>query len=392
MDLLTPTDVRELIQHGQNTCVSIFMPTHRMGPDTWQNHIRFKNLLNEAERQLAAREIRTPEARDLLEPARRLIDDPNFWRFQADGLAAFIAPDLLRTVRVPIAFQELVVVGKRFHLKPLFPLLANNGFFYVLAISQNQARLLRCTRDTFEEIEAPELAEGEQSVLKYIEEQKQLQWHTQTGVGGPATRRAAVFHGQGAATRQHKDRIFEYFRKVASTVRRLTGGDTQTPIVFIGVDYLFPIFQQANDGLNLLNEFVAGNPDEYHTSAETLHEAARQTVEPYFDRDRQKAAALYQEAKGIAAHRATNDLAEALRAAHDGRVSMAFTALEAQHWGRFNPESGDVEFHAQQSATDSGEDLLDAVTIHTFIHGGKAYVVPRAEMPDRTDVAVITRY
>lgn len=390
MDLLTPNDLRQLIHIPQETCVSIYMPTHRKGPDTWQDHIRLKNLLNQAEEKLALAGMRGPQARDLLQPARGLIDDSNFWRFQADGLAVFIAPGMLRTIRLPIAFDELALVGTRFHLKPLFPMLLGDDLFYVLAISQNQARLLRCTRDTFEEIDAPEFAQGEESILKYIEEQKQLQWHTQTGVGGPGGKRAAVFHGQGAQTRHHKDRIFEYFRKIAATVRKLTGGDTTTPLVFVGVDYLFPIYQQANDGLNLLDDFVAGSPDEYHTSAEALHEAARSVIEPYFDRDRQKAAGLYRDARGIARHRAINDLAEGLRAAHDGRVSIAFTALDARHWGRYNTATGEVEFHAQEQPGD--EELLDSIAVHTFIHGGKTYVVPRSEMPERSDVAIVTRY
>jgi hypothetical protein len=389
MDLLAPAQVRQLLHMPQGACVSIYMPTHRRGPDTWQNHIRLKNLLNDAERKLTATGMRSVEARDMLKQARGLVADSNFWRFQADGLAVFIASGTLRTIRLPIAFQELALVGSRFHLKPLFPMLVGDGLFYVLAISQNQARLLRCTRDTFEEIEAPEFAEGEESILKYVEEQKQLQWHTQTGVGGPGGKRAAVFHGQGAA-RHYKDRIFEYFRKIAAIVRRLIGGNGQAPLVFIGVDYLYPIFQQANDGLNLLDEFVAGSPDEDHTSAEALHRAARNLIEPYFDRDRQKSADLYRDAKGIAPHRATNDLPDALRAAHDGRISIAFTALDAHHWGRYNPMTGEVEFHLHEETGD--EELLDSVAIQTFMHGGKVYAVRRDEMPERGNVAAVTRY
>jgi len=389
MDLLTSQFVRELIQFPSGVCVSVYMPTHRKGPATWQDHIRLKNLLNQVEGKLTATGMRGAEARDMLKEARGLIDDSNFWRFQADGLAVFIAPGMLRTIRLPMRFQELALVGTRFHLKPMLPMLRGDGLFYVLAISQNQARLLRCTRETFEEIDAPEFTEGEDSILKYVDEQKQLQWHTQTGVSGPGGKRAAVYHGQGA-TRHHKDRIFEYFRKVATTVRRLTGGDTQTPFVFIGVQYLFPIFQQANEGLNLLDEFVAGNPDEHHASAELLHDAARSIVEPYFDRERQTAAALYREARGAAPHRAANELPDALRAAHDGRAALAFTALDLDRWGRYDPATGEVAFHEREQPGD--EELLDSVAIHTLIHGGKSFVVPQSEMPDRTDVAVITRY
>jgi len=39
-----------------------------------------------------------------------------------------------------------VVVSDRFHLKPLLPLLTGDGRFYILALSQNQVRLLQGTR------------------------------------------------------------------------------------------------------------------------------------------------------------------------------------------------------------------------------------------------------
>jgi hypothetical protein len=84
---------------------------------------------------------------ELLQPARRLLDDSSFWQYQAEGLAVFLAAGTLRTFRVPVPFAELVVVAPGFHVKPLLALLTGDGLFYVLALSQNQVRLLVGTRD-----------------------------------------------------------------------------------------------------------------------------------------------------------------------------------------------------------------------------------------------------
>ena len=76
-------------------------------------------------------ELRPPEARKLLEPAKKLIEDYDFWQQQSDGLAMFLAPELFRHYRLPLSFEELVVVTDRFHLKPLMPLLSDDGQYFV---------------------------------------------------------------------------------------------------------------------------------------------------------------------------------------------------------------------------------------------------------------------
>ena len=43
--------------------------------------------------------------------------------------------ELSRIHRLPLAFETLVVVANRFHVKPLLPLFMGNGRFYVLAFS-----------------------------------------------------------------------------------------------------------------------------------------------------------------------------------------------------------------------------------------------------------------
>jgi len=54
-----------------------------------------------------------------------------------------ISPEVFLYYRLPIEFQELVVVSDQFHLKPLLYLINNDGRFYLLALSQNDVRFLR---------------------------------------------------------------------------------------------------------------------------------------------------------------------------------------------------------------------------------------------------------
>ena len=121
MELLSRAELKTLIEEPEGLCVSIFLPTHQAGAQTQQDPIRLKNLLREAEEQLLAKEFRTPEAEELLGPAWELLDDSVFWRHQSDGLAVLLSPGVFRHYRLPLNFEDLVVVADRYHLKPLLP-------------------------------------------------------------------------------------------------------------------------------------------------------------------------------------------------------------------------------------------------------------------------------
>ncbi len=136
-------NLREISTIRSPWCVSLFMPTHRAGREMEQDPIRFKNLLRKAEEQLLASGLRSPEVQKILKKPQRLLQDKDFWQRQSDGLALFFTEDLFQYFRLPVEFAETTVLTDRFHVKPLLPILARDSTFYILALSQNQLRLLQ---------------------------------------------------------------------------------------------------------------------------------------------------------------------------------------------------------------------------------------------------------
>lgn len=284
MSLLSIDELKTLIE-TEGSCVSIYMPTHRMGTETQQDPIRFKNLIQQAEEHLIASGLRGRDARDLLERAKEL-DDYQFWQHQSDGLAIFVSNNVFSYYSVPLDFAELVVVSDRFHLKPLLPMVTGDGQFYVLALSQNQVRLLQGTRYSVSEVELENVPQSIAEALKHDDPEKQF--HTGTPQAGGA--RAAMFHGQGAGNDDEKDNILRYFRKVNGALQELLKNQ-RSPLVLAGVEYLFPIYKEANNYPQLLDEGITGNPDEL--KAEELLEQGWKIVQPYFEQAQQEVVNRY---------------------------------------------------------------------------------------------------
>jgi hypothetical protein len=382
MDMITLTELKTLSGRQPDWCVSLYMPTHRHGRDTEQDPIRLKNLLRETEERLESKGLRSPDVRQMLEPAQRLLHDSGFWRRQSDGLALFITPEANYTYRLPLPFTELVVISDRFHLKPLLPFFATDGHFYILALSQNEVRLLEGTRHTVDEIEMENLPTSIADALQYERFEQELQFHSSSASSGG--KRPAMFHGHDVSD-EDKGRILRWFHKLDDELSTLLA-EKQSPLVLAGVDYLLPLYQEANAYPHLLEKGIEGNPEKL--KPEELHERAWLLVEPVFDQAREEAAARYgQLASG---GQATTDIQEAVLAAHHGRVDALFVAVDIEVWGVFDAAANRVSVHKEAEPGD--EDLLDLAAIQTMTNSGAVYAVPREHVPEQAPLAALFRY
>jgi hypothetical protein len=388
MDILIRGDLKTLMSKHKGLCVSILMPTHRAGAETQQDPIRFKNLLREAEERLLVSGLGTPEAQELLKPAQRLLGDVFFWRHQSDGLAVFLSPGVFRYYRLPFDFDELVVITDRFHIKPLLPLLSGDGRFYVLALSQNEVRLLQGTRYSVSEVALEGAPESLTETLRYNDPEKRLQFHTSTRTPGGKGERPAIFHGHGVASADDpKDYISRYFHQVDEGLQDLLR-DEQAPLVLAGVDYLHPIYKEANSYPYLIDEGIEGNPEELR--AEELHEQTWAIVQPLFLAAQKEAAAKYKQLAGAGSEQASSDLKEVAPAAYHGRVETLFVAVGLQQWGTFDPKTNTVQVHEEAEPGD--EDLLDFAAVQALLNSGTVYAVELEKVPGEAPLAAVFRY
>ena len=141
-----------LLAPSEPPCLSIYQPTHRSHPANAQDPVRFRNLLREAERQLAAHYPES-EADAVLAPFHRIARDALFWSHSRDGLAVLGRPGLFRTFILQRTVPESLTVGDRFHIRPLIRILQSADRYQVLGLSRDDVRLFEGNRDTIDEIE-----------------------------------------------------------------------------------------------------------------------------------------------------------------------------------------------------------------------------------------------
>ena len=388
MDILTRTELELLMRKEQQWCVSIYMPTHRTGVDVQQDPIRLKNLLGEAEKHLSDRGVGRRDVQKMLEPASVLLQDSDFWQHQSDGLAIFLSSNGIRRYRLPLNFEEFVTVMDHFHIKPLLPLFTGDGQFYILALSQNEIRLLLGTRHSVSQIDIGQVGGSLAEAIPSGNHQMNLQLHSSGSTGGISGAGSAIFHGQGGGSDENdKNELLRYFRLVSEGLTEFLHGD-RVPLVLAGVEYLLPIYKEANTYPNLMDGVIKGNPD--LLGADELHKSAWEIVEPHFQVAQEEAVAYYQQLAGQESERAADILEKIVPAASDGRIETLFIATGVPLWGVFNPNTNEIEHHAQMESGD--ESLLDLAAVQTYLKGGTVYAVEPDKVPGGTSAAAVLRY
>ncbi|MDO8691958.1 MAG: hypothetical protein Q7R39_18465 [Dehalococcoidia bacterium] len=360
------------------------MPTHRGGQETPHDRLQMKSLLKVVEERLLARGIRTSEVEKLLAPAEQLLPDGLFWTHTSDGLAMFISPTLFRYYRVPLSFEESVTISNRFHIRALLPLLSGEGRFYLLALGQNQVRFFESTHFRITELKSNAIPKNLAEALQYDDMEKQLQFHTGTAAttGG---KRSAMFHGHGAGAELDKEYLREFFGRINAGLHEMLK-DKRDPLLLAGVEYLFPIYAEANSYPYLLDEGVAGNPEEQ--SPQELLKHAWPIAQRYFLREQEDRLSQYEQLVGIG--RSSNDVQEIVPAACAGRVDCLFVGLDGGIPGRFDPVSCRVDLGSGPDGFQ--EDLLDFAAVQTILHGGTVYPLESKRLPGGASLAAVFRY
>ena len=397
MSLLPKKEIEPLLRTAGGPCVSIFLPTFRAGGERQQNPIRLKNVVRDvAERLEQDWGMRGPDADKLLDPVKQLIDDNSFWLHQGEGLALFLSPDTFKSFRLPVQPNELAVVEKRFHLKPLLPLLSGDGdgHFYILSLSRKNIRLLSGSRFQVEEIDL-EARGVPTSFTEALGDLKQIQMQASTSSKTPhrfsmGPRGGPMFSAHATGEPNLDAELRNYFERFDDALGKIDV-DRKAPVVLAGVEYLLPIYRDAATTFqNICEDALRGNME--GVKAEDLHAAAWEIVEPHFLQERRKAAERFGDLSG--AGRSSTDLNEVLPAAHDGRVESLFVARGVRVWGSY--EGGGNRKIKLQSGDDGprngNEDLLDLAAVQSYLNGGRVFVVDQQEVPEGKQLAAVFRY
>lgn len=369
LDIPTADDLSDLANWRGDMGVSLFLPTTPVTQETDADRILLKNLAKEAIDQLQATNADKRRVGPLAEELDDLIDDDDFWRYQAHGLAIYATPDNLRTFRVPNALEPMVKVSDRFHLKPLLRSLNFSNAGLVLALADGSVRLVEVSKDLpASTVSVPGMPTDAASSV---------------GKASIATR---SYSGRIGGEEGKKVRLRQYARHVDAALRGLLAG-SKVPLVLASVEALGAIYRSVNSYPHLATQGIEGNPE--RLSDAELASAAREILDGLYRAQIADWHALYR--TRLNEDRATTDLARASRAATYGAVASLLVDMDQAVHGTVDEADGTITYADAPGAESYG--VADEVARRVLASGGEVLAVRADEMPEPgKPLAAILRY
>jgi hypothetical protein len=376
----------QLANFSADCCISAYLPTHRAGMQVneQQDRLAFKNVLQQVRSMLHDKGYTQTEIEKITEPGYKLLRENDIWRNMANGLAVFMSRDYFKYIRLTIAPpKEEILINESFYLRPLVPAMADtsNEYFYVLLISKRKATFFRADAFYMEEIVIEELPRGVDDVVHFEEKDDQKLFRMgDSGTG------VANFHGIGAGKPDEKENLALYMKEVDRVLWQKVLGREQAPLLLAGIDYLIPIYKSVSAYQYIRDEALIGNFE--HHSALMLYQAAREKMQPFFDKHHKTALEAYY---NKLATPLTSSMPESvIPACYYGKVSDLFVEKDTHLWGTFDAQNNQLQLHATHN--DGDDCMIDKAVIQTILHGGQVHLLDKDQMPKGSTIAALMRY
>jgi hypothetical protein len=387
IDIPAVAEFRDLALLRAEFCISLYMPTSRLGEKAESNRTLFKDLAKDALAQLRdtcanKRVVEAFERRfeelaggehdpdqDKVRQRQRAKPDESlsFWHHQGNGLAVLAVPETSHTFRLAETPKPLAEVADRFHLTPLLRAMTSRHDAFVLALAEESVRLIHVFANF------PPSRVPVPGLPKNAEE---------------ATHRPS-FHVR--APRGHlqnlegeKVLLHQYVEKVDRAVKDALRGHT-APLILAAVEPLASMFHAVCDYPELAEETLEGNPDRF-TDAE-FEDRAIPILEHFTAREVRDLIARYEELKP---RRATTDVSYAAHAATAGAIEQLLVDFDAVVPGLVSDIDGSVTY----AASDDAEvySVVDEVARRALCTGARVLAASREQLPERAPLTAILRY
>lgn len=367
------TELKSLLDQEGESLLSIVFPTETAGPDIRQNSIRFKNMLNEAESVVKQLDTAAAAFQPLLTQLHTLESDLDFWSHQTGGFALYANAQTCWFVRVPYSIESTVMLGNTWYLRPIFPLLQNTQFYWVLAITLESVQLWKASEFTFEPFPLPEdVPTSLRDAIQIPEQKRAVQFHTSTGSPGSGTR-AAQFHG-GPDTNAEDAQYAQYCQRISQELQTVWHQQPY-PVVLVIDETLLQFYQRAEKYTRVLSPAITQHPASLSTTE--IARQARQIVDNHHSQEKN----TLTEQVAVARQRKQFDteLASVLLDAYHGRVDTIWLTDGYQQWGKFLPKQQTIIEHSTDHT--GVTELLNLAGVLTLRNGGNVITVTPNDLP-----------
>jgi hypothetical protein len=363
--------------------VSIYLPMEVKGEEVNKNHLTFKNALKEAKKELEEKNLKFSELENQFAKLESKVDDSDFWNNQEHGLALFINHEGYELQKINIEFKEIVFAGHEYYTVPLFKGMTGEDLF-ILDFSRQHTRLLQVNEFGFSEVEVKDMPDSIEVIEQYRETEKSVQWRSlNKRMGG------SIFHGHEAdSEKQKEDQVFAlYLDKIDDA---LGNHFKQKPgLILSATKKDIAIFKQVTQNTDPIDMDLVGNYEQLNNIQ--LYEKCKDHIENFYQSQNSVVLDRIDDLKTTG--KGSIDLDEIFSKALTGEIDKLFIADDEMIYGEIDHENGSIteKYHEPQPGK-SMDEILNYISLQTFVNGGTVTIVTKEDIPEDTIIAAKFRF
>lgn len=341
-------------------CVTIILNTHRTKPDNQKDPITLKNLIKEAEERLLATQ---PEKEAKLMVQRLYeLESTIDHSYNLESLILFVNEDTAEYTRLPVEVENRVVIGTRFATRDLIRALHMNNSYFVLLISQHEARLIKAFNDeVVEEIKNPFPIEN-----NYFHPNSKIE--------------------QSNANRQ-TNLIAEFYNRIDKEVNKIRKTDPFPVLIGCEEAQYYEYLKIADEKQSIYPEYL--NQNRLDQKAHDIVSAAWKIVKQHtVEKNNERINELEQ---AVGSGNFLSDTNEIWQAIKQGRVRTLFIEQ-----GKFQPAviENDTIIYLNNHINDQKriDDIYDKLINLAINHGGDVTFLPDGRLEKFNGFCAVTRY
>lgn len=341
--------------------ITIILNTHRTFPDNQKDALLLKNLVKEAENRLL-NDFSEKEVRGLTDKLNTLANSIDH-RQNLESLILFVNKDIAEFIRLPIPVEDRVVIDHTFATRDLIRGLHHRANYYILVLSQDEARLIEASDDkVIKELGAP---------FPFKNELAQTSYKAEPSDAGRLRNLTAEFFNQ-------VDKVVNQARK-----------DHPLPVLISSDQQNYHEYLKIADQPETIFDIFLNRSRQTEKDYVIVSDAWKMVQEYYIKKNNDRKTELQ---KAVSSNKFLSDTNEIYRAIKEGRVQTLFIEQ-----GLFQPaviEDDSIVYVQDDKRADKDviDDIYDELIELNMDFGGDAVFLPKGELEKFNGFAAITRY
>ncbi len=375
--LSRPEELKPLLS-STGSCISLYFPISQENFNPSDDERRWKQVIH----QLEGEASKYPQVKDLVDSLKSWEDLGSDRQGREKTLVVFRSPEFFYRMWVPVELAEKTVVGPQFYVRPLLPYLSESEF-YILALSQHNTRLLRCTWESAEPVELTGAATDFDGYMNLDKPDHNQNDNSAAGPGSGMLR--GIVQSTSTVKEDRNEYLAHYFRQLDRALGHILR-DSKALVILVGVDYEQAAYRSISTYPHLVTEGVHGAPN--GLKGGEMHARALGVLEQNRLKIVDEVISEYNHLAG--GGRATNRLKDIVTAAHDGRIVKLVLSDSKEQAGVMDEATYEVT--GSDRETSQNYDLLNDAAVQTILHAGQVYVAPNKQMPNGAPLIAVFRY